>query len=877
MPVTEGPQQNTQPAATPTVNGVPACHHCGLPCDTTDVEFEGKHFCCNGCKAVYELLTSRDLCAYYDLNETPGATIREDDEAATIKWGFLDHDDVKAKLLEFSDGGISKATFTVPHMHCASCIYILEELSRLHAGVVNSRVNFLRKQVTVTWRDADISLRGVVQLLSSIGYEPRIQLEAIDRKEHKSEARKLLIQLGIAGFAFGNIMLMSFPEYLTFGGRVEPFLANAFGYLNMLLALPVVFYSANGYLSRAWKGLRAKTVNLDVPISLGVLALFLRSSYEVIFNAGSGYFDSLAGLVFLLLVGRYIQERTYAALSFDRDYRSYFPLAVMRRDGHGDEQSIPVTEINVGDRIVVRKGELIPADSILIEGDGDIDYSFVTGESDPVRKESGDVIYAGGRQTSSRLEMEVIEEVSRSYLVRLWNQDAANTGPASRFNTLTEKISGWFTGAVLAIATIAALFWVPSGVGHAIYVFTAVLIVACPCALALATPFTLGTAMRILGGSRVYLKRASVVETLARITHVVFDKTGTLTETGGGVAGYQGEELNEVEQTWVRSLVYHSTHPISMKVNAFLHNRPAMKMDEVHEVEGKGLHGRIAGYEIKLGSAEWVGVDLDNTPDDAAEHVILKPRPFAAEEDPAHPVGDSASRTFFSADGEQIPSSLQNDAPGNLHSNNTATPRNQAWVSIDGQVKGVFTVQSRFRPGMDSLLNTLAKRIKLSLLSGDNDRERHHLAQLFPDGADLRFQQEPFAKRDRVRELQESGEHVLMVGDGLNDAGALDAADIGLVVSQDVTGFSPACDALMDQDALRNLDKYIEFSRASTKVIIAAFVISFAYNLTGLGFAVAGMLSPLVSAIIMPISSISVIVFTTLLTQFHAARIGVRR
>ncbi len=847
MPVIEGPQQNTQPAATPTVDGVPACHHCGLPCDTTDVEFEGKHFCCNGCKAVYELLSSRDLCAYYDLNETPGATIREDDEAATIKWGFLDHEDVKAKLLEFSDGGISKATFTVPHMHCASCIYILEELSRLHSGVVNSRVNFLKKQVTVTWRDADISLRGVVQLLSSIGYEPRIQLEAIDRKEHKSEARKLLIQLGVAGFAFGNIMLMSFPEYLTFGGRVEPFLANAFGYLNMLLALPVVFYSANGYLSRAWKGLRAKTINLDVPISLGVLALFLRSSYEVIFNAGSGYFDSLAGLVFLLLVGRYIQERTYAALSFDRDYRSYFPLAVMRRDGHGDEQSIPVTEINVGDRIVVRKGELIPADSILIEGDGDIDYSFVTGESDPVRKESGDVIYAGGRQTSGRLEMEVIEEVSRSYLVRLWNQDAANTGPESRFNTLTEKISGWFTGVVLAIATIAALFWVPSGVGHAIYIFTAVLIVACPCALALATPFTLGTAMRILGASRVYLKRASVVETLARITHIVFDKTGTLTETGGGVAGYQGEELNEVEQTWVRSLVHHSTHPISMKVNAFLHNRPAMKMDEVHEVEGKGLYGRIAGYEIKLGSAEWVGVDLDNTP--AGPEPSEQPRLQAD--------------TGTSVDTDTL--------------DNGATPRNQAWVSINGQVRGVFTVQSRFRPGIDSLLNMLAKHIKLSLLSGDNDRERQHLAQLFPAGADLRFQQEPFAKRDRVRELQDSGEHVLMVGDGLNDAGALDAADIGLVVSQDVTGFSPACDALMDQDALRNLDKYIEFARASTKVIVAAFVISFAYNLTGLGFAVAGMLSPLVSAIIMPISSISVIVFTTLLTQFHAARIGVRR
>jgi P-type Cu+ transporter len=824
MPAFSGPKQNAQLPETSSTNGVSACHHCGLPCDEHDIVAEGNHFCCHGCKAVYELLSSRDLCAYYDLNDAPGATIRTDDMSASVKWGFLDHEDVHQRLIEFSDGGISKVTLTLPHMHCASCIYVLEQLSRFNPGVINSRVTFLKKKVTITFRDADISLREVVQLLSAIGYEPRIQLEDVHRDEHKSESRKLILQLGIAGFAFGNIMLMSFPEYLAIGAKVEPFLANAFGYLNMFLALPVVFYSASGYLTRAWKGLRSKTINLDLPISLGIIALFLRSSYEVLFNAGSGYFDSLAGLVFLILVGRYIQERTYAALSFDRDYRSYFPLAVMRRDGLGEEQSVPVTELAIGNKIVIRKGELIPADSVLLNGDGDIDYSFVTGESDPVRKESGDVIYAGGRQTSGRLELEVIEEVSRSYLVRLWNQDAGNTGPDSRFNTLTQKISGWFTLAVLTIATAAALFWIPAGVGQAVYVFTAVLIVACPCALALATPFTLGSAMRILGRSHVYLKRASVVETLARIRHIVFDKTGTLTETGGGIAEYQGEELNEDEQTWIRSLVHHSTHPISMKINAFLNTRQAMQMDEVQEIEGKGLAGKIAGFDIRVGSADWVGADNNSWP------------------------------------------RLQAD---------TTALGNQAWVSIDGQVKGVFIVQSRFRSGIVSLLNRLGKSSKLSLLSGDNDREREQLERLFPVGADLRFKQEPFAKRDRVRELQSNGDHVLMVGDGLNDAGALDAADIGLVVSQDVTGFSPACDALMDQDALQNLHLYIRFAQASTRIIIAAFVLSFAYNLTGMGFAVAGMLSPLVSAIIMPISSISVIVFTTLLTQLSASRIGV--
>lgn len=847
------------------------CDHCGLPCDEQDIVVEGRHFCCAGCRAVYDLLHENDLCAYYDIEATPGSSMKDaDDVRSELKWGFLDHADVRSALIEFEDGGIAKATFSIPQMHCASCIYLLENLHRLHDGVVQARVTFLKKTATITWRTDALTLRGVVELLARIGYEPRIRLEDLSSRERGQSTKRVIMQLGVAGFAFGNIMLLSFPDYLATKGDVEINLRYVFGLLSLVLAIPVVAFSARDYFSRAWKGLSARTVNLDVPISLGILVLLLRSSYEVISGVGAGYFDSLAGLVFLLLIGRVFQEKTYAAMSFERDYSSYFPLAVTRLSRpeagitpqRSAEESVPVTALAPGDRILIRSGELIPADSVLFEGHGAIDYSFVTGESDPVPKTVGDVIYAGGRQTGGLIELEVIEEVSRSYLVRLWNQDAARSTGGSRFASYAERVSGWFTAAVLAIATIAALFWLPAGLGKAVQVFTAVLIVACPCALALATPFTLGTATRLLGRANLFLKRADVVELLARVNHIVFDKTGTLTPAGGGDAAWDGDSLDDREVAWVRALSRQSTHPLSVKIATSL-AADTVPLDVVEEHPGRGLAAEVDGHRIRLGSRDWLGITVAteaNTPSRVRQSEGLQ----ASEPDVRNKDLPTAPN-----DGTSSVMNAIGDAAGLTH---------EAWLEIDGRVRGRYTVRNRFRSGIEPLLKRLASGAsppKLSLLSGDTDRERPALEGLFPEGSDLSFRQAPAAKRDRIHEIRRSGETVMMVGDGLNDAGALDAADVGVVVSEDVTGFSPACDALLDDAALPRLDRMIGFTRQSLRVIVAAFVISFAYNVVGLGFAVAGLLSPLVSAIVMPASSITVVLFTTGMVHLLARRAGI--
>jgi Cu+-exporting ATPase len=350
------------------------CYHCGEDCPDENIRIEDKLFCCNGCKTVYEILNSKDMCDYYSYENTPGIK-----KTAPIRnYSFLDDPDLEEKLINFADGNIKSVTFSIPQMHCSSCIWILENLYKFNKGVKESKVNFLKKQILIKFQPQVTSLREIVELLDSIGYEPNLNLE-IDKKDTISEhSKKLYYRIGVAGFCFGNIMLLSFPEYLSIVDNVTDEIRQVFGFLNLLLALPVFFYSSAEYFSSAYKGLKKKFINIDVPIALGISVLFFRSFYEIMFQAGAGYFDSMAGLVFFLLIGRLFQNKTYDTLNFERNYKSYFPIAVTVKNGTS-ENIIPLEKLEVGKRMVIKNNELIPADSILINGEANIDYSFVTG------------------------------------------------------------------------------------------------------------------------------------------------------------------------------------------------------------------------------------------------------------------------------------------------------------------------------------------------------------------------------------------------------------------------------------------------------------------------------------------------------------------
>ncbi|MEH0154369.1 heavy metal translocating P-type ATPase metal-binding domain-containing protein [Limibacter armeniacum] len=788
------------------------CYHCGENCDEDILHYEDKSFCCNGCQMVYQLLNEHELTNYYCINEQPGTQQKK--RTPKEKFAYLEDESIRRRLIEFSDGNITKISFYLPQVHCSSCVWLLEKLPQLHEGIANSKINFMKRELYVNFHEDVLSLRQLVELLTNLGYEPLINLEDLDKKQKKKKAstqtNAFLVKLGVTGFCFGNIMLLSFPEYLGINQADQHFV-EIFGYLNLILSLPVFFYGASDYLKSAWSALSHKTVNIDVPISLGILALFLRSTYEILSDTGAGYLDSLAALIFLLLVGKWFQQKTFDNISFERDYKSYFPIAVTTMR-NGKEETIPISKLKENDTLLIRNGELIPADAILLKGDAHIDYSFVTGESQPVPKASGDLIYAGGKQRGGMIELQMVKEVSQSYLTRLWNDSAFTENRYDGLDNWTNKISKAFTLAVLLIATGAAISWWSSGVEVAINSFTAVLIIACPCALALNVPFTLGNALRVLARNGIYLKDTNAIERFSRITHIIFDKTGTITSAENESVSFEGTPLMGEEEKLVSALVHYSTHPVSKQIDSYFKNTQVdLTVQDFQEVEGTGISGLVDGVSIKLGKASFVSQKREDKPQ---KEVLVT----------------------------------------------------TAHLSIGGLYRGKFVMKQQLRNGVQELITQLSGKYKLSLLSGDNEGERAKLSEIFGEGNELRFNQSPQDKMNYVKELQLKGEQVMMIGDGLNDAGALRQANIGVAVAENVHQFSPACDAILSAKQLSQFGKLFGYGRACLKVVYVGFVLSLLYNIVGLAFAITGNLSPIVAAILMPLSSVTVVGVGTLLS-----------
>jgi Cu+-exporting ATPase len=799
------------------------CYHCGEDCENDKIHKEEKYFCCEGCKMVYEILNENNLCSYYTYDDHPG--IQQKSVVANNKYEYLDDEDVKIQLLDFTDARISTATFFIPDMHCASCIWLLENLSRLNPSIQNSRVNFLSKKLSVSFSTQEISLRKIVELLTSIGYEPLISLEDLEKKNLTDKSKKLYYKIGIAGFSFGNIMLLSFPEYLSIDASSE-ILKQTFAFVILILSLPLFFYCSWDYFESAYKGIKQKFINIDVPLAIGILALFGRSVFEIVMGYGPGYMDSFAGLIFFLLLGKIFQQKTFDLLNFERNYKSYFPISVTIIKGK-EEKVIPLSKLKIGDRIVLRNGELIPADSILFNGNGNIDYSFVTGESAQVGKTPGEMLFAGGRQVGSKIEIEVLKEVSQSYLTQLWNNFSFEKRNEGGITLFANNVSKYFTIVILLIASIAFMYWLPTSMDKATTVFIAVLIVACPCALALSTPFTMGNSLRIFSKNKFYVKNISIIEKIARLNTIVFDKTGTITFPSRSEVEFVGDPLNATEIEMIMGLVKNSTHPLSKNIAEHFKVNPKTSIENFEEKTSLGISGFVNSVEVKAGSLKFITNGLN--------------------------IHKEKSNGFL---------------------NTNADNSSRVYISINNEVRGYFKVENVYRTGIVDMINNLINKFDLYLLSGDNSSEKENLMKVFPHSANLLFNQSPFDKLEFIRKLKASGKRVLMVGDGLNDAGALAESNVGISIAEDITSFTPASDAILEASEFYRFSDFVQFSKSSLSIIYYSFGISVLYHLVGLGAAVQGLLSPLFAAILMPLSSITVVVFTTVSTTLIAKRRG---
>ena len=784
------------------------CFHCGNDIvETERVLFDNKKFCCNGCKTVYEIFSTNGLECYYDFEKMPGTTPSK----VSDKYNFLDNQDIVNKLLDFQEDSIHIVRLYIPQVHCSSCIWILENLNKLNEGISTSQVNFSQKKVTVNFNPLKTNLKEIVLLLSSIGYEPYISLENYDAKP-KLIDRSLIFKIGVAFFGFGNIMLLSFPEYFNVDDYWMQEYKDFFRYVILLIALPVFLYSATPYYKSAWNSIKLKTFNIDIPMALGIIVMFVRSVVDIFFQDGQGFLDSMCGLVFFMLSGKLIQQTTFNFLSFERDYKSYFPIAVTKLV---DEKEVPIQvyEIEKQNKLLIRNQELIPVDSILISEHAYIDYSFVSGEAIPVEKKSGDKIFAGGKQMGEAIVIESINTVSQSYLTQLWSNDVFQKKSEFKFRSITDRASQLFTPALLFIAFAGLFYWGFINWNSAFNVFTAVLIVACPCALALTAPYTWGNVIRIMGNKKFYLKNTIVIEQLSNVNAIVFDKTGTITSNDSNSIKYIGNDLSKEEITAIRNIVRGSNHPLSRRLYNFLPEGKIDKPTMFEEIAGAGIVGFINDKTFKIGSTKLVGL--------TEEQISIK--------------------------------------------------ETRVYIQINEMNKGYFVFENQYREGLGDLFKSLiANKYKLFVLSGDNDGERKNLERMLPEGVSLVFNQKPEQKLEFIKNLQDQGLNVMMVGDGLNDAGALAQSNVGVSISENVNVFTPASDAILDASNFSKILYFLNYAKNAMKTIKMSYGLALTYNVVGISFALTNNLSPLVAAIIMPLSTATIIGFVTLMTHFYA-------
>jgi Cu2+-exporting ATPase len=784
------------------------CEHCGLPVPAGLIERgTGLQFCCSGCRVAFDIIQGSGLERYYRLRERIEAPMQP---ARPVGRSFEEFDDPAFVSLYGRSRAEGHTTIDLylEGVHCAACVWLVERVPAVILGVVECRLDLGRSMAQISWDPSAVELSRVARFLDSIGYPPH-PVGGIEARELERRAdRSLMIRIAVAGAVAGNIMLLAFALYGGLFGGIEEEFRRLFRWTSMVLSLPSVIWCAAPFYRGAWGALRTRRLHMDVPITIGILAGFLWGCRNTILATGEIYFDSVTVLIFLLLVGRFVQRRQQRRAA--RATEMLFSLAPSsaRIIEDGDVREVPVAVLAAGDLVELRAGDTAPADGVVSAGSSTLDLSLLTGESRPVDVDVGDPIHAGTVNLSGRLviRVETTGESTRiGRLLALVEESARRRAPVVQ---LADRISAWFVAAVLLLAAVTALIW--SGTDRAVDHAVALLIVSCPCALGLATPLAVAAAIGNAARSGILIKGGDALERLVRPGRMFLDKTGTLTEGRLAVVQWYGEpELRRI----VAAIEAHSSHPIARALADWDEPSAGLDIRDVKQHPGQGVTAICDGRSVTVGSASFVvesGTELSEESDSMIRAIV--------------------------ADG--------------------MTP---IVVALDNAVAAIAALGDPVRVDTPSTLDRI-RRIgwRLEVLSGDHPGTvRAVMSRIGLEHG--RGGANPEDKAEIVHQASQAAPTV-MVGDGVNDAAALAAAAVGVGVHGGAEAALAAADVFLSEPGLSPIVRLLEGARRTLGVIRRNLVFSLAYNVVAVTLAMSGHMHPLIAAILMPLSSITVVV-----------------
>ena len=797
-----------------------SCYHCGqdVPAGTdlgVRVEGEVRPMCCLGCQAVAQAIVDNGLGDYYRNRDALPDSPREALPDALGNLLLYDHAEFQKSFVHALDEHEREAALILEGITCAACIWLNEQhVSRL-PGVTGVDINYATRRARVRWDESRTRLSDILAAIAAIGYRAypydAARSEALARKEQRSA----LWRLFVAGFGMMQVMMYAVPVYMAADGDMSADIEAMMRWASMVLTLPVVVYSAAPFFRNAWRDLRLLRVGMDVPVALGVGAAFAASVWATVTASGEVYFDSVTMFVFFLLGGRFVEMRArQKAVGVTEALAKLMPALAQRLGDYPasrETEQIVAADLHAGDLVLVRPGESIPADGIVVEGESSVDEALLTGESRPVAKRGGDRLTGGAINNESPLVMrveQVGEETRLSAIVRLMER-AATEKP--RIVEMADRIATRFVAALLVVAAAVAIVWWSIDPHKALWITVSVLVVTCPCALSLATPVTLTVASGALARAGLLVTRGHAIEALARANHFVFDKTGTLTT--GRMRLLQSMPLGVLDaQACIElaaTLEQSSEHPLALSLRDAA-SSPVTGISDVRSVQGCGVCGMVDGRELRVGRPEWV----------AELHGL--------------PLGESGAALLA------------------LEDTVIALADDGGWLAL-------FRIGDELRPeAVDLVIDLKAAGCAVSLLTGDAPSVAARIGrQLGID--DIRAGMSPQGKHAYVRHLQDHGRLVAMVGDGVNDAPVLAQAQVSIAMGGGAALARTQADFVLLSENLEHLRDGLQLARRSLAVVRQNLVWSFAYNFIALPLAMFGFITPWMAGIGMSGSSLLVV------------------